>query len=332
MTPTNKADGTMTAQLTIPVDVVPADGFEIARRLEAHARAARGALADQTYRALASDSRIWSAWCAERNLSVLPAEPTAVVAFVDAQAEFKSPATVRRYIATIAHMHRAAELADPTKAEIVRLAVKRLVRAKGSRQRQAAPLGELAAERILATQPKTLAGLRNVALMLVMRDLLARRSEAAALTIEDLTFAEDGSATALIARSKTDQEGAGAVRWLSPRTVAALRAWLDCARITSGPLFRAIRKNGVAKPSPLEAGEIARLLKDMATKAGIDPTMISGHSARVGMSQDLVAAGADLAAVMQAGRWKTPTMPARYSEHLLAAKGAVAQYYQRRVA
>jgi hypothetical protein len=38
------------------------------------------------------------------------------------------------------------------------------------------------------------------------------------------------------------------------------------------------------------------------------------------MSQDLVAAGADLAAVMQAGRWKTPTMPARYSEHLLAAK------------
>jgi site-specific recombinase XerD len=326
----NKAGGPMTTQLTIPADVVRADGFEIARRLEAHARAARGALADQTRRALASDSRIWSAWCAERNISALPAEPTAVVAFVDAQAVLKSPATVRRYIATIAHMHRAAELADPTKAEAVRLAIIRLVRAKGSRQRQAAPLGELAVERILATQPKTLSGLRNVALMLVMRDLLARRSEAAALRIEDLTFAEDGSATVLIARSKTDQEGAGAVRWLSPRTAAALRSWLDCAGLTTGPMFRAIRKNGVAKPSPLEPGEIARLLKEMATRAGIDSTMISGHSARVGMSQDLVAAGADLAAVMQAGRWKTPTMPARYSEHLLAAKGAVAQYYQRR--
>jgi site-specific recombinase XerD len=317
----------MTTQVMISADVMPASGFEIARRLEAHAQAARGALADQTRRALASDSRIWSAWCAERNISALPAEPTAVVAFVDAQAVL--PATVRRYIATIAHMHRAAALADPTKAEIVRLAVKRLVRSKGSRQRQAAPLGELAAERILATQPKTLAGLRNVALMLVMRDLLARRSEAAALTVEDLTFAEDGSATALIAPSTTDQEGAGAVRWLSPRTAAALRSWLDCAGLATGPVFRAIRKNGVAKPSPLEAGEIARLLKEMATRAGIDSTMISGHSARVGMSQDLVAAGADLAAVMQAGRWKTPAMPARYSEHLLAAKGAVAQYYQR---
>jgi hypothetical protein len=127
----NKAGGPMTTQLTNPADVMPANGFEIARRLEAHARTARGALADQTCRALASDSRIWSAWCTERNVSVLPAEATTVVGFVDAQAELKSPVTVRRYIATVAHMHRAAGLADPTKAEIVRLAVNRLVRAKG---------------------------------------------------------------------------------------------------------------------------------------------------------------------------------------------------------
>ena len=85
--PMNDAGGPMTTQLTIPADVVPADEFEISRRLEAHAQAARGALADQTCRALASDSRIWSAWCAERNVSMLPAEPTTVVGFVDAQAE-----------------------------------------------------------------------------------------------------------------------------------------------------------------------------------------------------------------------------------------------------
>jgi hypothetical protein len=57
-----------------------------------------------------ASATVWSAWCAKRNVSALPAEPTAVVVFVDAQAEIKSPATVRRYIATIAHMHRAAEL------------------------------------------------------------------------------------------------------------------------------------------------------------------------------------------------------------------------------
>ena len=45
------------------------------------------------------------------------------------------------------------------------------------------------------------------------------------------------------------------------------------------------------------------------------------------MAQDLVAGGADLAAVMQAGRWKSPTMPARYAERLLAKRGAVASHY-----
>jgi hypothetical protein len=111
-------------------------------------------LSEKGWLALTSDSRIWSVWCAKRNISPLPAEPTAVVAFVDAHAEIKSPATVRRYIATIAQMHRAAELTDPTKAEAVRLAVKRLTRAKGSRQRQAAPLGELAAGRLPCRGPR----------------------------------------------------------------------------------------------------------------------------------------------------------------------------------
>jgi hypothetical protein len=65
-------------------------------------------------------------------------------------------------------------------------------------------------------------------------------------------------------------------------------------------------------------------------RAGLDPAAISGHSARVGMAQDLVAGGADLPAVMQAGRWKSPTMPARYAERLLAKRGAMAGHYGRR--
>ncbi len=52
---------------------------------------------------------------------------------------------------------------------------------------------------------------------------------------------------------------------------------------------------------------------------------MSGHSCRVGMAQDLVASGADMAGVMQAGRWKSPQMPARYSARLEAKRGAVAQ-------
>jgi hypothetical protein len=54
---------------------------------------------------------------------------------------------------------------------------------------------------------------------------------------------------------------------------------------------------------------------------------VTGHSLRVGMAQDLVAADLDVASVMQAGGWSTPRMVARYTEKLTAHRGAVARFY-----
>ena len=58
-----------------------------------------------------------------------------------------------------------------------------------------------------------------------------------------------------------------------------------------------------------------------------DPLAVgfSGHSLRVGAAQDLLAAGVDLPGLMQAGRWSSPVMPARYTERLRATRGAVAK-------
>jgi hypothetical protein len=39
------------------------------------------------------------------------------------------------------------------------------------------------------------------------------------------------------------------------------------------------------------------------------------------MVEDLVNDGAELPAVMQAERWKSPTMPARYDENAKAKRG-----------
>ena len=55
---------------------------------------------------------------------------------------------------------------------------------------------------------------------------------------------------------------------------------------------------------------------------------ISGHSIRVGATQDLLALNIDLASVMQAGRWKSTHMPMRYGEHILAARGGMARAAQ----
>jgi site-specific recombinase XerD len=163
-----------------------------------------------------------------------------------------------------------------------------------------------------------------------MRDMLARRSEVVALEVADLEFAADGTGTVLIRRSKTDQVGAGQVCWLAQHTVHMLRRWLDAAGITAGPIFRSVSRTGVVGSTALASGEVSRILKRLAKQAGLEPSAVSGHSARVGMAQDLVARGADLPAVMQAGRWKTPAMPARYAERLLAGRGAVARFHERR--
>jgi hypothetical protein len=48
------------------------------------------------------------------------------------------------------------------------------------------------------------------------------------------------------------------------------------------------------------------------------------------MAQDLAASGAELSELMQARRWKPPTMPARYTERQAAGRGAVARYYEGR--
>ena len=301
----------------------------IADKLADYAKLADGAFSENTARAIRADTAIFAAWCADQGHASLPASPDAVAGFIDAMAESRKPATVRRYAASIGHLHRAAELPDPTKANAVKLALKRLGRQHGSRQQQAAPFGEMAVERVLATTGDTLIDRRDLALLMVSRDMLARRSEVVALQVGDVQFADDGSATVLVQRSKTDTAGEGAVLWLSPRTTAALRRWLDGTQITDGALFRSVGKGGMVG-GPLDAGDVARVFKKLAERAGIDASLISGHSARVGMAQDLVAHGAELAAVMQAGRWKSPTMPARYAERLSAGRGAVAQYYGKR--
>ena len=57
---------------------------------------------------------------------------------------------------------------------------------------------------------------------------------------------------------------------------------------------------------------------------GTSPGTLGG----LGWAQDLSAAGFALPELMTAGRWKSPRMPARYTERQAAGRGAVARYYQ----
>ena len=180
---------------------------------------------------------------------------------------------------------------------------------------------------LAATGPGNL-GLRNRALLSVAYDIGRRRSEIVALLAEDIDRAEDGTATILVRRAKCDQDGNGQVCYLSVETVKAVDAWLDASGVEEGPIIRSLRRGGHPAPEALPAPEVSRLYKELAAAAGYPPEIwrkVSGHSTRVGMAQDMAAAGIDLAAIMTAGGWKSPSMAAHYCERVDARRGGAAR-------
>jgi integrase len=90
----------------------------------------------------------------------------------------------------------------------------------------------------LETAGKGIRADRARALLCVAYDTMARRSELISLNVEDLTFGSDGTGTALIRRSKTDQAGEGAQAYLSRETVRHLQVWLKVGKITEGAVLR----------------------------------------------------------------------------------------------
>ena len=142
----------------------------------------------------------------------------------------------------------------------------------------------------------------------LMRDAMLRVSEAAILTWQDLRTEADGTGRLLIRRSKTDTEGAGTVMFVSAETMATLR----------------VIHNGVNAPPPGYSASVPTnsrgVIKQAAQAAGLGAGF-SGHSPRVGMARDLARAGIELPRLMNAGRWRSPAMPAHYTRNETAGKG-----------
>jgi len=310
-----------------PAPPAGADTLALALALARHAEAARGAYSPHTERALRADTAVFTGWCAANGFAALPAAAETVAAFIDAMGLAKAPATVRRYVASVAAMHRAARLPNPCVEDAVRLALKRLHRARGRAQAQAAPLTRDRVDRMLEAAGDGPRALRNRALLAVAYDSLYRRSELVALQCADLEQGSQGDGTLALRRSKTDTEGRGSTRYLAGDTMRAVLAWSEAAGHGDGALFRSVSKAG-AIGGPLDPGDVARVFKAMAAAAGLDASVvaaISGHSSRVGAAQDQVRHGVELPAVMQAGGWTTPAMVARYTARLDARRSGAAK-------
>ena len=307
----------------------PAAGREaaLAEQLRQFVLSARGAFSSNTERALTSDLAIYGEWCAERGERPLPARAETVAAFVEAKAQVRAPATVRRYVTSIDIAHRALGLEKTVKSPPVRLALKRMHRRKGRRQGQATGLTWPLRERLIEAAGERLLDDRNRALLAVAYDAMLRRSELVSLQVADLLVEVLGDGSLLVRRSKTDCEGRGEVVWVGRDTVALVHTWLERAGISHGMLFRSVDKGGRVGER-LHPCQVPRIFKAMAREAGLPESVaagLSGHSTRVGAAQDMVSAGIELPAILQAGRWRSTAMVQRYVERLLAKRSGAAQ-------
>ena len=299
--------------------------------LTAYLEEARGALSPNTERALRADVQIFAAWCRRHFREAFPANPATVVAFVDDMARVKTPATVRRYVSSIAALHKALRQSSPLESAAVRFALQRMHRLRGRRQAQVQGLTWPLRNRLLEAAGDRLIDVRNRALLAVGYDTLLRRSELVSLEVTDLMEEIDGTATLLVRAGKTDRDGRGAMLFLARDTVQLVKTWLERGGVDRGRLFRSVRKDA-AVGEQLDASQVPRIYKRMARRAGLRGAIVdtlAGHSTRVGAVQDMIACGIGLPAILQSGRWQTTRMVQRYGERLMAKRSGAAQLAER---
>ena len=165
---------------------------------------------------------------------------------------------------------------------------------------------------------------RDAAIIRTMSNGLLRISEVGAILCEHITTTDNGSGALLIPRSKTDQEAEGKEVYLQKRTIKAIEKYQRLSGVSVGPLFRRIYQNCKMGNAALGITAVRDMIKDVARKAQIDVTGVSGHSFRVGTAQTLVENKATMPQLQTAGRWKDTRMPARYTEKEELAHGVIA--------
>lgn len=82
----------------------------IKAKLASYADEAVGAFSDATHRAIRSDTRQFFSWCRRNHYNPIPATPDIIRTYIDEHSSLHKPATVRRRVSSIAHLHRACGL------------------------------------------------------------------------------------------------------------------------------------------------------------------------------------------------------------------------------
>lgn len=275
---------------------------------ERHRQFLSAATSENTRRAYRSAIRHFQTWG-----GVLPCEPALIIRYLLTYAENLNARTLALRLTAVSQWHLFQGFADPTASADVRKTLRGISRTHGKpkKKAKALPIEDLEVMVAVMKDDISLQDIRNKALLQIAFFGAFRRSEVAELVVDELAWELDGL-TITLSRSKTDQDGEGIVKAIpygAPGSICcpptALKEWLAAAKITSGPVFRRVTREGIVGPDALYAGSINTILKTCATKAGLPYVPeLSGHSFRRGLATSAHRAGADFKNIKRQGGWR----------------------------
>jgi len=276
-----------------------------------------GAYAPATIRAYKSNFENFIKYCEEIERNALPADPSTVVDFIQriSDGHLKS-ASIRIAIASIATIHKLNRFNDPINDSDVKLEMRRMHRHLGRGSSQAYGINKDLLGKMIAAATNDLRGIRDKAILSLAYDTLCRRSEIVSLDVEDIIYTNEQIKIRL-KRSKTDQDKLGKILEINNQSKIYLLNWLQKSKLESGRIFRGVKNNGLLTSS-LNKAQINKIYKKLAGKVNVDKEIIkkiSGHSIRVGATQDLVKCGQSLAIILNKGRWSKIDTLMRYAEN-----------------
>ena len=314
--------------------VVPGGGREaklqaLSQRAAVYASRACG---DGTRRVYRSAWRSYVARCQSLGREPLAGDPGLLAMYATHRADAGvAVSTLRVDLAAIRTAHLLAGVALDLRHPQLAMVVEGITRGRGTRPaRQAVP--DVLRQLLAACPPTGALGVRDRAMLLLGFGAALRRSELVALQLGNVTPVPGRGLRLLVRRSKTDQHGQGqevavcanpAEPLLCP--VVALDAWLvhrnratdldwtgAAGSRAQRPLFCAVTKAGRPTGAMLSDKAVARLIKDTATRAGLDAERYSGHSLRAGLATAAGDAGAALPDLMRQTRHKSTQVALAY--------------------
>ena len=282
--------------------------------------------------------RLYDIWCRDRAYEPINGDPATLRAYIADMAKAKSAvSTLRVAVAAVKLLHDTAGVPfDATDAKL-RATLRGIAAKIGVKpRRQAAPVKMKVLKAMLNTLPPTKAGIRDRAIMLIGFGGALRRSEISALKIGDITIDPAQGLAIAIGRSKTDQEGQGALLGVSRNDrdpslcpVLAFQHWLDVRETCSDflaaaaserpklALFCNFSRATAGAPQGLHPETISSIVKVAAEQAGLKNwRSFTGHSLRAGLITSAAEEGATLSDIANHSRHKSIDMVNRYVRHV----------------